>query len=67
VLNEDVMGQVLDPENVSRAYEQVKRNDGAPGVDGMSVAAYAEHAAHHWPALRRSYGKGPTDLERCAA
>lgn len=45
------MGQVLDPVNVSRAYEQVKRNDGAPGVDGKSVETYADHAARHWPAI----------------
>lgn len=58
VLTEDVMGQVLDPVNVSRAYEQVKRNDGAPGVDGMSVEAYAEHAAHHWPAIEAKLREG---------
>ena len=58
MLNEDVMGQVLDPVNVSRAYEQVKRNDGAPGVDGMSVEAYADHAARHWPAIKAKLREG---------
>jgi len=58
VLNEDVMGQVLDPVNVSRAYEKVKRNDGAPGVDGMSVEAYADHAARHWPAIEAKLREG---------
>lgn len=51
VLNEDWMGKVLEKENLERAYEQVRRNRGAPGVDGMSVEAYAEHAAKHWPVV----------------
>ena len=54
VLNEEVMGQVLDPVNVSRAYEQVKRNDGAPDVDGMSVEVYADH----WPAIAAKLREG---------
>jgi hypothetical protein len=37
VLNEDLMENVLDPVNVGLAYEQVKRNGGAGGIDGMSV------------------------------
>jgi hypothetical protein len=41
VRNEERRARVVDPENVKRAYEQVKRNGGAAGVDGMSVAAYA--------------------------
>jgi group II intron reverse transcriptase/maturase len=51
VLNEDWMGRVLEPDNLRRAYEQVKRNGGAAGVDGMGVESYAEHASRHWPAI----------------
>ena len=51
VLNEDLMGSVLEPRNVQAAYGRVKANGGAPGVDGMSVEAYAEHAARHWPGI----------------
>jgi hypothetical protein len=40
VLNEDLMGSVLEPRNVQAAYGRVKANGGAPGVDGMSVEAY---------------------------
>jgi hypothetical protein len=47
VRNEELMAKVVDPENVRRAYEQGKRNGGAAGVDGMSVEAYAAHAARH--------------------
>ena len=49
--NEEMMERVVDPENVSRADEQVKRNGGAAGVDGMSVEAYAAHAARHWSGI----------------
>lgn len=51
MLNEDWMERVLEPDNLRRAYEQVRRNGGAAGVDGLGVEAYAEHAARHWPAI----------------
>ncbi|WP_025679657.1 group II intron reverse transcriptase/maturase [Paenibacillus massiliensis] len=35
----DLMERVLDRENLNRAYKQVKRNHGAPGMDGMTVEA----------------------------
>ena len=54
VRNEERMARVVAPENMRRAYEQVKRNGGAAGVDGMSVEAYAAHAARHWPGIATS-------------
>ena len=39
VLNEELMERVLNPSNLKAAYEHVKANGGAPGVDGMSVEA----------------------------
>lgn len=33
----DLLEGILDRENLNRAYKQVKRNHGAPGIDGMSV------------------------------
>ncbi|HME90090.1 MAG TPA: group II intron reverse transcriptase/maturase [Myxococcaceae bacterium] len=35
-----------------RALEQVRRNKGAPGADGMTVGALASHLKKHWPAIR---------------
>lgn len=34
---EFLLEQILDRDNLNRAYKQVKRNHGAPGIDGMTV------------------------------
>jgi RNA-directed DNA polymerase len=33
----DLLEKILDRDNLNRAYKQVKSNNGAPGIDGMSV------------------------------
>ena len=33
----DLLERILDRENLNRAYKKVKENNGAPGVDGMTV------------------------------
>lgn len=33
----DLLEQILDRDNLNRAYRQVRRNHGAPGIDGMTV------------------------------
>lgn len=35
----DLLERILDRENLNRAYKQVKRNHGAPGIDGMTIEA----------------------------
>nr|WP_200901424.1 reverse transcriptase domain-containing protein [Paenibacillus sp. DMB20] len=35
----DLLGRILDRDNLNRAYKQVKQNHGAPGIDGMTVEA----------------------------
>lgn len=32
-----LLEQILDRDNLNRAYKQVRRNHGAPGIDGMTV------------------------------
>jgi group II intron reverse transcriptase/maturase len=46
------MARVLERENLLRALKQVKRNHGAPGIDGMTVEALPAYLKQHWPALR---------------
>lgn len=45
------MEQVLNRDNLQEAYRRVKANKGAPGVDGMRVEEFAEHAGKHWPVI----------------
>lgn len=33
----DLLESILERDNLNRAYKQVKRNHGAPGIDGMTV------------------------------
>ena len=34
---EELMEQIVRPENATAAWKAVKRNKGAPGIDGMTV------------------------------
>ena len=47
-----LMEQVLDRENLKRALQQVIRNKGAPGFDGMSVEKLPGYLKQHWPTLK---------------
>ena len=33
----DILGKILDKDNLNRAFKRVKANKGAPGVDGMTI------------------------------
>ena len=51
MLNENLMESVLNRDNIRQAYQQVKSNRGAPGVDGMEVDEFLDHARAHWPTI----------------
>lgn len=57
-LNDDLMERILARENVKRAWQQVKRNHGAPGVDGMTVEEFPTYARAHWQATRQALMEG---------
>jgi len=46
-LTRAVMEQVVDVDNLNRAYKRVKSNKGAPGVDGMTVDELGAWAREH--------------------
>jgi RNA-directed DNA polymerase len=47
-----LMEVIVARDNLKEALRQVKRNKGAPGVDGMTVEALAPYLKEHWPAIR---------------
>jgi RNA-directed DNA polymerase len=51
-LHDNLMQAVLSPENMKRAWKQVKSNKGAPGIDRISLADFPAHANVHWPSIR---------------
>ncbi len=53
-LSEDLMERVLTPENLRKAWHQVKTNHGAPGVDGMTIEDFPAFAREHWPSIRQA-------------
>jgi RNA-directed DNA polymerase len=52
------MAQVLARDNLIRALNQVKRNKGAAGVDGMTVDRLSDYLKQHWPALKEQLETG---------
>src|ERR1700682_2355569 len=46
------MEAIVERENLKKALARVKRNKGAPGVDGMSIDDLAAYLKEHWPTTR---------------
>jgi RNA-directed DNA polymerase len=44
--------RVLARANLQRALKQVRSNQGAPGIDGMSVDELPDYLRHHWVEIR---------------
>jgi RNA-directed DNA polymerase len=47
-----LMEEVVEEENLRRAWKRVKANQGRPGVEGMTVFALKDYWNQHWPAIR---------------
>jgi RNA-directed DNA polymerase len=46
------MEAVVARDNLRQALGQVRRNKGAPGIDGMTVDDLASHLKNYWPTIR---------------
>ncbi len=46
------MDRVVERDNLRKALAQVRRNKGAPGLDGKSVEDLAAYLKDHWPEIR---------------
>jgi len=51
-MHEDLMEQVVCPNNATNAWLAVKRNGGAPGIDGMTTTQLRDHVRQHWETIR---------------
>jgi group II intron reverse transcriptase/maturase len=49
---EDLMEQVVTQDNATAAWLAVKRNGGAPGIDGMTTQQLRDHLRQHWETIR---------------
>ena len=55
---ENLLKRILDRNNLNRAYKQVKRNHGAPGIDGMTVEQALPWLQEHRTELLQSIREG---------
>ena len=63
----DILGKILDKDNLNRAYKRVKANKGAPGVDGMTIEQALPWLKEHNHELTERIRKGhytPTPVRR---
>jgi len=51
-MHEELMEQVVTQENATAAWRAVKRNAGAPGIDGMTTRQLRDHVRAHWETIR---------------
>lgn len=68
-LDTTLMQQVVERENMRRAWRRVKANRGAPGIDGQSIAEAHAWLRTNWTTLRESLLMGtyqPLPLRRKA-
>lgn len=58
MLNENLMEQVLEPENLQTAYLAVKANKGAAGIDRIGTEELGDHLRKHWPGIKNKLETG---------
>ena len=48
------MEAAVERSNMLCAYERVAKNEGAPGVDGLTVSEFKPWLQAHWPSVRQA-------------
>jgi RNA-directed DNA polymerase len=49
-----LMMRILERNNMQRAWERVKSNKGAPGIDGMTIEDFPAYAKAYWSEIRQA-------------
>ncbi|MBI5075260.1 MAG: group II intron reverse transcriptase/maturase [Nitrospirae bacterium] len=52
------MEDVVQKDNILRAWKQVRANKGAPGIDGISIEEFPEYAHDNWKGIKASLLEG---------
>src|SRR3954452_10691647 len=55
---ESLMEEVCERENLEQAWQQVRSNQGSPGVDGRTIDETRDYLREHWPSIREQLLKG---------
>lgn len=55
---ESLMEEICDPGNLKRALQRVCQNQGAPGIDGMTVHSLPGYLGDHWSQIRTQLLEG---------
>jgi RNA-directed DNA polymerase len=66
-LDSVTVAQVLEKENLQKAWEQVRANKGAPGVDNMTIEEFPEYVFRHWEEIKTALPEGscvPSPVKR---
>lgn len=60
-LNVNLLQQVLSNTNIQQAWQQVRRNKGAAGVDDITIEQFTDWVSPQWRTLRKQLFKGDYD------
>jgi RNA-directed DNA polymerase len=51
-IGKSLIEEVIERENLEQAWQQVRSNQGGPGVDGRTIDETQDYLREHWPTIR---------------